>query len=53
MTREDVRDYVAAHHDDDPMDSADLIACFRALYDRDPDDYEYGRIWSLICAEVC
>ena len=48
-----IREYIESHKDADRKDADDLLAIFRAIYHRDPDDEdEWMCIWSHICAGV-
>ena len=50
---DDAKLYVEHHSDGDDHDETDLTNCFRALYEREPDDDDISNgLWSLCCAAV-
>jgi hypothetical protein len=51
-TETEIREYIEAHDDTDRMDYAELLAIFRSIYGRDPEDDERCDIWSWICNGV-
>lgn len=53
MTKQEAREYVENHRDDDNLDREEVEAAFSALYGRRPDiqDRRDG-VWSLCCAAV-
>jgi hypothetical protein len=53
MSKSEAEQYVRSHEDEDMLDMDDLIACYRALYDEDPDpDDSKATLWSHCCARV-
>ena len=52
-TDDEIRDYIESHDENIETPHADLVAMFRAIYDREPDaeDIREG-LWSHICCGV-
>jgi len=51
-TEDEIREYIESHDDDDAKDMDDLLAMFRTIYGREPDDDERRDVWSWICNGV-
>lgn len=52
-TEDDIREYIESHDENTATSEADLLAMFRAVYDRDPEGSEERMdMWSHICAGV-
>ena len=52
-TEDEIREYIESHDDTDNMDDVDLLAMFRSIYGRDPEDEDECRdMWSWICNGV-
>jgi len=51
-TKDEIREYVESHEDTDTKDRGDLLAMFRSIYGREPNEDEFRDVWSWVCNGV-